>query len=269
MSVNEFIQHYFITPINLDEGYNFVNSGVYAVIALILLFGIYKLLEKLKIDIDLKFFYAVLPFVFIGSLVRSLTDFSYIPYNFWTVSPGIYIAIASIFLITFVLSYLIEKYTYISYWKISLGTGGILLFGLLVYALLNAKFNDAIFGGVVVGLATLASAILYFTFKYLKLNWTQGLAFIIFPAHMLDASSTFIAVDFLNAVEKHPIPALVNTLADTAAIMYILKLIVLIPIAYFLHKDIEDKNKRNFFLIAIAILGLAEGLRNLFSILIV
>ena len=42
-----------------------------------------------------------------------------------------------------------------------------------------------------------------------------------------------------------------------------------IPVAYLLFKDIEDKNMRNFFIIAIAVLGLAEGLRNLISILII
>ena len=269
MAVMDFFQTYFITPIQINGNYNLINSIIYALIALIFLYGIYKILDKQKIEIDFKFFLAVLPFVFLGSFARSLVDFDKLPYSFWTVSPGIYLTIAGIFLAVLALSIFLQKTINIWYWQISLIIGSIILVGLVSYVFLLIKLHNLLFGGAVIGLAILASAILYFIFKKLKLAWAQGLSFIMFPAHMLDASSTFIAVDFLNAVEKHPLPVLVNTLANTAAIMYILKLIVLIPVAYILYKDIEDKNMRNFFIITIAVLGLAEGLRNLISILIV
>ena len=269
MAVMDFIQNYFITPIQTDGGYNLINSVVYAIIALILLYGVYKILDKQKIEIDFKFFLAVLPFVILGSFTRSLVDFNKLPYSFWTVSPGIYLIIAGIFLAVLALSIFLQKQINIWYWQTSLISGSIILTGLIIYVTPLIKLHNLLFGGAVITLAISASALLYFIFKNLKLEWAQGLSFIIFPAHMLDASSTFIAVDFLNAVEKHPLPVLVNTLANTAAIMYILKLIVLIPVAYLLFKDIEDKNMRNFFIVAIAVLGLAEGLRNLISILII
>ena len=269
MTVIDFFQNYFITPIQTDGGYNLINTVVYAIIALILLYSVYKILDKQKIEIDIKFFLAVLPFIVLGSFMRSLVDFNKLPYSFWTVSPGIYLVIAGIFLIVLALSIFLQKQTNIWYWQTNLISGSIILTGLLIYVAPLIRLHNLLFGGAVILLAITSSAILYFSFEKLKLNWTQGLSFIIFPAHMLDASSTFIAVDFLNAIEKHPLPVLVNTLANTAAIMYVLKLVVLIPVAYLLFKDIENKNMRNFFIVAIAVLGLAEGLRNLISILII
>jgi len=64
------------------------------------------------------------------------------------------------------------------------------------------------------------------------------------------------------------LPALSTTFAGTAAIMYLLKLLVLIPLVYFLDKEFEDKNLVNYFIIAIAVLGFAEGIRNLLTIVL-
>jgi uncharacterized membrane protein len=86
---------------------------------------------------------------------------------------------------------------------------------------------------------------------------------------MFDASATFIAVDFLGAIEKHPLPNMISGFVGTAAIMYALKLIVLIPLIYLLNKEFKDKNFVAYLAIAIAVLGLAEGLRDLLTIIIV
>jgi uncharacterized membrane protein len=65
------------------------------------------------------------------------------------------------------------------------------------------------------------------------------------------------------------LPALSSGIAGTAAIMFPLKLLVLIPLVYFLNKEFEDKNLVNFFIIAVAVLGLAEGLRNLLTTILI
>jgi len=270
MAVTGFLQKYFITPIYTDSSYNIFNTIAYAIIAIIALLCIYKLLKKLNINIDYKLFYAAVPFILFGSSLRAFVDAGIYKIGFWTVSPGIYIMTALIFLATLLLSVLVSKLTKakVAYWKACLLIGFTLVvvsFGLVASKL---HITNLKYGFAIIGIAALTSIILWFVFK--KLKFIAGIKnFLPFPAHMLDASATFIAVDFLSAVEKHPLPTFMTSIAGTAAIMFVLKLIVLIPLVYFMDKEFKDKQFVTFLLIAVAVLGFAEGIRNLFSILLV
>lgn len=264
-----FIGQYFIEPIYDPAGaYNLVNTAVYAVIAIIALFGIYKLIQKLNIHIDNKFFYAIFPFIILGSSLRVFVDSEIYKISFWTVSPGIYILTAAIFLGVFLLSIGIERLAKIEYWKssIAIGVGILILHFSLVASRL--QLTNQIYGAAMIGLAIGASLLVYLGFRLTKFTSGQK-NFLPFPAHMLDAATTFIAVDFLGAIEKHPIPALSTSFLGTAAIMFPLKLLVLIPLVYYLNKEFEDKNLVNYFIIAVTVLGFAEGIRNLLTVIIV
>jgi len=267
----DFLNKYYLEPIRVDGGYNFVNSITYAIIALVLLLAIYKCLQKFNIEINFKFFISLLPFVVLGSSLRAFVDHNLFKYGFWLSAPGIYILIAGIFLASFAISVLIQKFTNKEYWKTSATIGLILL--IITYGSLFKKIHlqNLFYGFAIVGLAILISIMLYFIFKKVKkINFmSENLNFMPFTAHLLDASATFVAVDFLGFSEKHPLPLIVSGLANTAAAMFFLKLIVLIPAVYYLNKDIENKNLRNFLLVAITILGLAEGLRDLLTVLLI
>src|SRR3989344_8247853 len=109
MALSEFINKYYIQPIyDPYGGYNYVNSITYGLIAAALLFLIYRFLEKAKIKIDLKFLWALFPFILLGSSARVFVDKEVLPINFWIVSPGIYLAIAGIFLAILAVSYFLE-----------------------------------------------------------------------------------------------------------------------------------------------------------------
>ena len=263
-----FIDQYFIQPIyDPMGGYNFVNTIIYAIAAIVILFGIYKILQKLNVHIDNKFFYAIFPFIILGSSLRTFVDSEIYKISFWTVSPGIYILTAAIFLGAFFASLGIERFTKIQYWKTSVLIGGGILILHFSLAASRLQLTNLSYGAAMLGLAAAISIGLFLVFKFAKFSAGQKY-FLPFPAHMLDASTTFIAVDFLGAMEKHPLPALSTTFAGTAAIMYLLKLLVLIPLVYFLDKEFEDKNLVNYFIIAIAVLGFAEGIRNLLTIVL-
>ena len=271
MAITDFIQQYFIQPIyDPAGGYNFFNTIAYAIIAIVALIGIYKLLRKLNINIDYKFFYAVLPFIIFGSSFRTFVDAGNYSIGFWTVSPGIYILTAAIFLATLLVSVLVSRLTKakVAYWKTSLAIGASLV--IISFGLVASKLNvvNVKYGLVVIGIATLISLCLWMAFK--KLRFTSGTKhFLPFPAHMLDAAATFIAVDFLAASEKHPLPVFATGIFGTAAIMFVLKLLVLIPLIYFLDKEFEDKQFVTFMLIAVAVLGFAEGIRDLLTIILI
>jgi len=261
----DFINEYFIIPFKTDSGYNFVNSIVYALIALLLLYIIFRGLQKLKVNIDRKFFYAILPFIFFGSSLRAFVDHKIIGYYFWTVSPGIWLFVTSIFLICFAVSWLLYKN---QYWKICAGAGIILSVAVWLFNIGKLEFTNALVGAAIIGLAFGISALLYFAFKSSKAKWFLGVGFFPFIAHMLDASATFIAVDFYGAIEKHPLTKMVNEFAGTAAILFLLKLLILLPAVYLIQTEIKDRNLRNYLLIAIAVLGLSEGLRDLITLII-
>ncbi len=247
-----------------------MNTIAYALLALGALYLIYKLLQKLKIKIDFKFFLAVLPFIVLGSSLRAFVDHEYFKLSFWTVAPGIYLLIAGVFLAVFLIGYLIKRYYKIEYWKACFGIGWALVAA--SYALIWSKLNLTNFlGGLaIIGLAAGLSALLYFLFKYSKIKWLQG-KFVLLPfiGHMLDASATFVIVDFFGGWEKHPLTRFFSDLTGTAASLYFLKLLVLIPTVYLIRKELKDKELGNFLLIAVATLGLAEGLRDLLTLILI
>ena len=80
--------------------------------------------------------------------------------------------------------------------------------------------------------------------------------------HMLDASSTYIGVDWFGYYEKHVVPTLLIDLTGTALVMYPLKLLVLLPVLSILDKSMEEQSLRNLTKLALIILGLAPAIRN-------
>ncbi len=96
--------------------------------------------------------------------------------------------------------------------------------------------------------------------------FTQRINISILCAHLLDASSTFMGVDFLGYYEKHVVPTFLIDLAGTAAIMVPLKLIIFIPVIFILDtqfdEDDESRRLRDLMKLTIIVLGLAPATRN-------
>jgi len=79
-----------------NEGYTIVSEITYGIILIIALYAIYKLLKKLKINIDWKFCLALMPYILFGPVTRVLEDSDYFtePFVYWFISPLIYLQIA-------------------------------------------------------------------------------------------------------------------------------------------------------------------------------
>ena len=69
-----FLEDYFINPLIYGTGYNPVNTIVYALIAVGVIFLLYKAIRRIKIKIDEKFCIGIAPYIIIGGLWRSLQD---------------------------------------------------------------------------------------------------------------------------------------------------------------------------------------------------
>src|SRR3989338_411740 len=72
---SDFIQQYYIDPIKYNTGYNIVNTLTYAIILIVAILAVYKLLKRMQIKIDRNFFYAVMPYIALGSILRVYEDF--------------------------------------------------------------------------------------------------------------------------------------------------------------------------------------------------
>lgn len=264
MDISSFFTTYFSWK---QPGFNVVNTLTYAIIALILLYGIYQLFSKLKIKFNIKFVIALIPFIFFGSSLRALVDNGYIEPSFWVVTPGIYLVTAALFFTTYLSCFYLSKKIKIEEWKSCFFIGIALL--IILFGINGTKFTHPwLFFGII-GLAIGVSIVVNFFLRAIKQKkLTKKLPFLPIFGHMVDASATFIVVDFFGAWEKHPMTRYFADLVGSASILYVLKLLIVIPAVYLIYNEIEDKNFRNYLLIALATLGLAEGIRNIISIVI-
>jgi uncharacterized membrane protein len=79
---------------------------------------------------------------------------------------------------------------------------------------------------------------------------------------MLDAGSTYIGVDWFDYYEKHVVPTYLINLTGTAAIMFPLKLLILLPVLSLIDKTLEDRSLKNLIKLTLIVLGLAPAVRN-------
>jgi len=265
--ISAFIQQYYIDPITFGTGYNIYNTITYAIIFIVAAFFVYKLLRYIKIRIDTKLIYGIIPYVILGGLLRALEDASVVT-GFLFKTPAIYVLIFVIALAALLVSIGVQKYSRYQYHKVWFVIGiVILLFG---FSYVNMVSSFALLS--MVGI-TAAWVIVFLVIKKiaLKKKYTSISKFLsnenllLLSVHMFDASTTFTALNFFSYFEQHVLPSfLINILGP--AVMFPLKLIVVIAVLYVLDKELhkrEDLEKRGFVKLLILILGLAPGLRNL------
>jgi len=92
----------------------------------------------------------------------------------------------------------------------------------------------------------------------------------LFYVHFYDATTTFVGVDFMGYWEQHVVPRFLIGLTGTAAVMYVLKFVVLYTALWImvkLEEEGEEEELLDFIKMVIFILGFAPGTRNLLRML--
>ncbi|MDG6224640.1 MAG: DUF63 family protein [Candidatus Thermoplasmatota archaeon] len=130
-----------------------------------------------------------------------------------------------------------------------------------------------------VALVALAAFLVYVSLRLSSKKWPK-LGMMVSPVnmaivvgHMLDASATFIGVDYLGYVEKHRLPAILMEATGTALVMFPLKLVFLLPALYLIDVSMEEDARSNRYLItlvklAILVLGFGPGMRDLIRLML-
>lgn len=255
MNISEFINTNFIQGWSSPESYNWFDTMAYALLAIVLVYFTYMVLKK-KIKFTYKSVLYVTPFILLGSFVRVFADVGIYPRFFWTVTPGVWIIFLTLSLFGL---YLDERFK--TKGKITVIAA---LVGIIPHLFMMKIVNPtAIFYFILFYTLSLAPFILLR--KKFKLLSTFNI--IAIASHLFDATSSFVNVDFFNYIEIHVIGGYFANMFDTGAVMYVLKLLVLLPVLYYIDKE-KEKNLKNYLKLIICALGLGPGIRNLITVLI-
>jgi uncharacterized membrane protein len=222
----------------------------------------------LGVTIDQRFVIGVVCYVLFGSSLRVLEDADIFapPLKYIFITPNIYFAVFAITMVSLLLSLRIykERY-YISFAVIGLGLTS-LNFGVLFWSEGIAHPLEAL---LIVALTVLIAASIYVGAGFAKIEFLRGRFNIaILGAHLLDASSTTVAIDVLTGYSgKHVVENYLIDLTGTGAVMYPLKLLLLIPMLYLIDSEFDEIELRDLLKLVVLVLGLAPGCRNTILIL--
>ena len=254
------------------SGYTVFNTVVYTLILAIFVVAIIKMFKKLEID-PISIIYAIIPFIFLGSSTRALVDNGFYPKTVFLITPGLYILVGLITIASFLLSiYLFNKmeidYRYTLFFLgIIFSVPNIILFSKLnftaiIYVLITWIISSLIFMAI-------AFLVLYIknknSHKAIEKILKHKINFSIVLAHLFDASTTYVAVEYFNYSEQHVLPNALNQLFDTYLTLFPMKIIVIVAVLYIIDQYFEDQTIKNLLKLTVFVLGLAPGLRNILT----
>ena len=254
------------------SGYTVFNTVVYTLILAIFVVAIIKMFKKLDID-PISIFYAIIPFIFLGSSTRALVDNGFYPKTVFLITPGLYIVVGLITIASFLFSiYLFNKmeidYRYTLFFLgIIFSIPNIILFSKLnfisiIYVLITWIIASLIFMAI-------AFLVLYVKNKNshnaIEKILEHKINFSIVLAHLFDASTTYVAVEYFNYTEQHVLPNALNQLFDTYLTLFPMKIIVIVAVLYIIDQYFEDQTIKNLLKLTVFVLGLAPGLRNILT----
>ena len=222
VDLGNFINEYYINPIIYDTGYNPVNTITWAIILGLSLFGVVKLLNKLKITVDEVFIFAVTPYIFAGGSLRVVEDAGIVaaPYKYLLITPLIYFLIFFVCVAALMLSVGLKRAVHINYyWPFAMI--GVAWSAINVWLLYTSavSFNVWIFAlilSVGVALSFLVYAIAHLlNFALLK----DRVNALVLDGQLLDATATSLGLTFLPYAEKHVLPNFLIEATGTAFVM--------------------------------------------------
>ncbi len=250
---------YFAQP-----GYTTVQTVVYALLLVLAIYLIYRFfLKKIGTKIDERFILAMVPFVLLGGVLRSLGHGdAEIFTGFWFNTPGIHILIAAYTIPAILISEYLQKKYDISYakWMWIFGSLPVVI---CLYLTTTVGFTNPEVFVYVLGTTAAVAAPLYLFVHFLP-GYLSRINYAILSGHILDGSSTFIAVSMFGYVEKHVLPGFLIDATGPWA-MVPLKIAVIWPVLYLLDDTVEDIELRNWLKVVVLALGLALGVRNMLT----
>jgi len=272
-SIKDFFQTYFVNSIVLSQGYNPINTVVYATILVVVVYFIYRALGKLRVKIDKRFGIAIAPFIIFGSALRVVVDAG-IFFTFLFTSPLIYFFVFAIAFTALIASLFLEKMSkksnskksklpFLPYYKTMFAVGFVLV--LIPIAILATSTNTNISFNTnalltVLGFYLPWPLLLYFI-KWKNSNKT------VLSVQMFDATNTFVSLNFFGYNEQHVVPNIFINLFGPSSFI-VIKAVVVVAALILIDKYSKDKQFNNYLKLVIGILGGATSVRDFMRLLL-
>jgi uncharacterized membrane protein len=258
----DWIYRYYIYPIIHDTSYNPVDTITWAIVLGLAILALIRLFQCRGISVDERLVFSTLPYILAGSTLRVIEDANLVdpPWSYLLVTPLIFFLV---FLITVVSLAVTRRVQGEQYYQSYAAIG--IIWTLLNLVILSAVgfVNAWVIGAVFILGSILTAGILLCRRAFPLLGFLDNrFNLMILFAHMLDASSTYIGVDWFSYYEKHVVPTFLIDLTGSAAIMFPLKLLILLPVLSMIDRSIEDPSMRNLVKLTLITLGLAPAIRN-------
>lgn len=254
------------------QAYNPVNTLIYALLFAGLVFFIYDgIIKRFRIKMDKQFAFGAGAWAFFAMSLRLLWDTGYTE-SVLFITPYVTVIDFGSALGVLLLALYIQKTRKIEYWK-TWGYSGAIL-GVILLSLSPLQ-NWKPFGAVVV--LWLAALLVLIGARKVFPRFMSWWNIAVLEAHMMDAAGSFAGITFFGFSEEHVLGRSLITYAESlgltlfgsgAWVMFLLKIVVLVPVLYYIDKYSEDAQEAKYLKTIIFVLGLAIGLRNGFNILI-
>ena len=282
-----------------EPGYTTVSTVSYVFVLLAMLIGVVFLLRRLEIGDELRFFYALFPFMLFGGTLRTVEDAGIaavragaepliaFPWSALIISPFIYFVVFAVTLGCVLVAYaLAERGHAKDYARPLFGMGTVALalsFGYLVYLAVPADYVT-VYPQVLVLTLALATASTAGTWKLIEgwkpsINQGTGFAgFVIIWGHAVDGVANVIGLNWMpeltgtaNLVPKHVINALI---VDWTAVLLpeavlavtkdawpflFVKLAAATGVVYVFNGELFEESPRYTLLLLITVLAVGLG----------
>ncbi len=268
-SLLEFVRRFFVSPIWERTGYNWVNTLVYGLVLGLAAVITYRAVKRTGYRFNVDLFIMFLPFLVLATTIRALVDSGRYPYTYLLVSPGIYFTTMGIFSLSILAGLLVRRFLGVELKKTVILIGVVLAASQL--ALLVRMIERPGAGLLILGLS-FSTCLGVLAVRHLwgkKLSFLRGREnLMVMFSHLIDATVTFVGVDFYGYAEQHVLPRILISVFGSAWSMYLLKIAVLPVVLHLLDKYVEDEEMNVFMKIIIMVLGLAPAIRNFLRIVI-
>ena len=267
-AIKEFLYTYYIQPIIGDTGYNPINTITWALMLGLIIFVLLKILKKLGIVIDKRFIAAVSPYIFVAASLRVMEDADLFspPISYMLITPLIYFLIFFCCVAILVILRVLSGPNRINDYVMVFGLIGVLWFIANMILLLRTEVIVNLWVlFAVIGISGMIIVVIYVVGAKLHAKFlTESLNVSVLAAHLLDASSSYIGIDFLGYHGKHVIEGMIVQYTGSAAGMFLLKLGILMPVLYLLDICFDEREieLKNLVLLALIVIGLAPAVRN-------
>jgi uncharacterized membrane protein len=239
-----------------------VDTATWAILLGLALLGLIKLFQMLELQIEGRLIQSTIPYIFAGASLRVIEDADLVPapFKYLLITPMIYLLV---FVVTISALLLARWVRGRKFYRVYAAVGGVwTLLNLAVLAWVGFERTWVISAVFFMGSA-LAGSIYMLRSVLPPLGFLEDrYSLAVLYAHMLDASSTYLGVDWFGYREEHVVPTFIIDLTGTAAVMFPLKLLILLPAIFAIDRYGENAQLRYLLKLTLIVLGLAPAVRN-------